>query len=282
MRVFLAVDMEGVTGVVHPDQLTPDGRNYSQAQKYLVADVNAVINGILDVYPEAEITVGDGHATMRNVLLEELHTAAQLVIGAATLSNKPLCKLEGVQFGADAAMCIGYHTKAGTQGGLLAHTYIGSLIAELRMNGQAVGEVQTNAAVLSSLNVPLVLVSGNSDLESEVRAWTSSTAFVATKRTLGPTAAICKTPERTARELREAASKAMISRETWYLHDIGSTRFEVDTKQPEQCERACSHPQAIAVSSSTFAVEADNAADAFRHLWSVCLTALGDLPFWLR
>ncbi len=282
MRVFIAVDMEGATGVVHPDQLTPEGRNYSQAQKYLVGDVNAVINGILHVYPDAEITVGDGHATMRNVLLEELHPAAQLVMGPATASNKPLCQLEGVQLGTDVAMCIGYHTKAGTQGGLLAHTYIGSLIAELRMNGRAVGEVQANAAVLSSLNIPLVLISGNSDLESEVRMWTSNTTFVATKRTLGPTAAICKTPERTALELRMAASKAMNSRETWYLQDIGPTRFEVDTKQSEQCERACSHPQAIAVSASTFAVEADNAADAFRHLWSVCLTALGEPPLWLR
>lgn len=282
MRVFIAVDMEGATGVVHPDQLTPDGRNYTQAQRYLVGDINAVILGILDVYPEARILVGDGHATMRNVLLEELHTSAELVMGAATIANKPLCQLEGVQHGADLAMCIGYHTKAGTQGGLLAHTFIGSLVGELRMNGVAVGEVQANAAVLSSFGVPLALVAGNSDLEQEIRAWTAETMFVSTKQTLGPTAAICKTPSRTAIELRATASDALRSPSSWYLNDIGATRFEVDTKMPEQCDRAVQHPHVVRVGMSTFAVEAETAAEAFRLLWSACLTALGELPAWLR
>ena len=61
MKVFIAVDMEGATGVVHNDQLMPEGCGYAAAQRYLTADVNAVINGILSVDPTADIVVGDGH-----------------------------------------------------------------------------------------------------------------------------------------------------------------------------------------------------------------------------
>jgi D-amino peptidase len=282
MRVFIAVDMEGATGVVHPDQLTPEGRNYTQAQRFLTSDVNAVIQGILDVHPGAEILVGDGHATMRNVLLEELHPSASLVVGSATLSNKPLCQLEGIQLGADVAMCIGYHTKAGTHGGLLAHTFIGSLIADLRMNGTSVGEVEANAAVLSSFGVPLAMVSGNSDLEPEIRQWNKSSVFVATKTTLGPTAAICETPAVTSAKLRKGASAAIASSHNWHIHDMGAVRFEVETKQQEQFLRALDHPGVVNVAERTFAVEGRTAPEAFRLLWSVCLTALGDLPQWLR
>lgn len=282
MRVFIALDMEGATGVVHPDQLTPDGKGYPQAQKFLVGDLNAVIRGILRVHADAQIIVGDGHATMRNVLLEELHPAAELVMGPATPENKPLCQLEGIQFGADVAMCIGYHTMAGTPSGLLAHTFIGSLISDLRMNGVSVGEVQVNAAVFAARGIPLALISGNSDLESEIRAWNSDSVFAATKTALGPTAALCRSPQRTATMLEDAAERALRDRAHWHLHHVGRTRFEVSTKQPEQAHRAHEIACVERVSDSAFAVEAEDAYQAFMLLWSVCVKALGELPMWLR
>lgn len=282
MRVFLAVDMEGITGVVHPDQLLPDGRGYHQAQQMLIGDINAVIHGILEVHPKAEILVGDGHATMRNVDLQQLHPSAELVMGPGTVVNKPLCQLEGIQYGADVAFCIGYHSKAGTVGGLLSHTFIGSLVADLRLNGKSVGEVEANAAVLSANNIPLALVSGSSDLVTEIRSWSPHVNVVSTKTTLGPTAAICKTPTVTAALLQTATAAALRHPESWHMLDIGPATFEVQTKQPEQLERAISVAGVQRISDDTFAVHGDNADIAFRALWSACLTALGDAPQWLR
>jgi D-amino peptidase len=203
-------------------------------------------------------------------------------MGPATTDNKPLCQLEGIQFGADAAMCVGYHSKAGTRGGLLAHTFIGSLIADLRMNGKSVGEVEVNAAVLSSFGIPLAMISGNSDLESEIRQWNTSSVFVSTKTTLGPTAAICYSPQTTAAMLRKGASESISNLQNWHLHSLGEVSFEVDTKHPEQLCRAIEHPGVTHVAANTFAVEGPSASEAFRHLWSACLAALGELPQWLR
>ncbi|MBM4178581.1 MAG: hypothetical protein FJ211_04525 [Ignavibacteria bacterium] len=282
MRVFIAVDMEGITGVVHPDQLLPDGRGYQQAQQLLVGDVNAVVDGILDVHPDAEIIIGDGHATMRNIDLQQLRPSVELIVGPGTIVNKPLCQLEGIQYGADVAFCVGYHSKAGTVGGLLSHTFVGSLIADLRLNGKSIGEVEANAAVLSAKNIPLALVSGSSDLVTEIRAWSPSLTVVSTKTTLGPTAAICKTPAVTASMLRSAASAAVRNTQSWHLRDVGAATFEVTTKQNDQLERAISLPRVERVSDDAFAVYGDDAEIAFRGLWSACIAALGEVPQWLR
>lgn len=281
MKVFIAVDMEGATGVVHHDQLMPDGRGYAVAQKLLTADVNAAIEGILSVEPGADILVGDGHGVMRNILLEQLHPSARLVVGSAKPSNKPLCQLEGVQFGADVAFCIGYHSKAGTPGGLLAHTYIGSLIRELRLNGRAAGEVEVNAAVLAGFGIPLAMISGNSDLEPEIRAWNSASVYVSTKQTLGPTAAICLTPLATRDLLFKGAVRAISDRSTWHLSAGGTTRIEVDTYRREQCQKAFACEGIQQIGEMTFAAESEDPAEAFRLFWRAATMALEETPSWL-
>ena len=53
MRIFISADMEGVTGVVHRDQLMPEGKTYERARKMMTADVNAAITGALRVAPDS-------------------------------------------------------------------------------------------------------------------------------------------------------------------------------------------------------------------------------------
>ncbi len=279
MKIFIAADLEGATGVVHNDQLMPDGRGYAEAQRMLTADINAVIDGVRRVDPGAEFLVGDGHATMRNVLLGELHPSARLVVGGARVSNKPLCQLEGINATFNAAILVGYHSKAGTPGGLLAHTYVGSLVRNWILNGKPVGEVEMNAAILGSFGVPLVLVSGNSCLEPEVREFNTDIPFVTTKTTLGPTAAICCTPKETQQLLTNAAEEA-ISRQR-QIYPVSACTIEIQTYRREQCEKACTAAETERISDSAFRVLGTNAADAFRKAWRACATVLEETPFWL-
>lgn len=278
MKIFIAADLEGATGVVHHDQLMPDGRGYAAAQRLLTADVNAAIEGVLRVSPTSTFVVGDGHGPMRNIILEELHDAAELVIGSAKPQNKPLCQLQGIDESFDLACMVGYHSKAGTPSGLLAHTYIGSLVREWRLNGVPVGEVQMNAAVLGSFGVPVGMIVGNSDLEPEVRAWDRNVEFVSTKRTLGPTAAICATPGRTHSLIAAAAARVVSQNIHADLYNIGHTRIEVDTYRREQCEKASSANGITTTGEFTIVAEADTAAEAFQLMWRACTRALDESP----
>ncbi len=212
MRIFISADIEGCTGIVHRDQLMPEGKTYGAARKLMTGDINAAIVGALRVEPAAEFVVCDGHGVMRNILLEELHEAAQLVIGPATAENKPLCQSQGCDDSFDLAFFTGYHSMAGTPNGLLSHTWVGSTICNFRINGQVVGESAINAAVVGTWNIPVGLVVGAHELLAECeQTLPEGFVFVQTKQTYGTTAALCLTPARTKRLIEAGAEDAVNS-----------------------------------------------------------------------
>ncbi|MGA0833360.1 MAG: M55 family metallopeptidase [Candidatus Kapaibacteriota bacterium] len=283
MKVFVVVDMEGATGVVHRDQLMPDGRGYSSAQALLTDDVNAVIEGVLAVDAPATIVVGDGHGTMRNVLLERIHPCASVVVGGGHPSNKPLLQCEGIDASFDAAFLLGFHTMAGTPGGLLAHTFVGSTIARMMINGRAAGEAEVDALILGSFGVPVLGVVGNSDLEPEIRTWNPTCGFVATKQVLGPTAAICKPPARTQAEITDMVS-AMVRRhyaDPVPPYSLGSTvELSAELYRTEMVDRISFHGDVKRLGDRTIATEGPMDL-AFRHLWKAIAQALTEPPAWL-
>ncbi|MDZ4744750.1 MAG: M55 family metallopeptidase [bacterium] len=295
MKIFIAVDMEGATGIVHHDQLMPGGGGYAAGCSLMTGDVNAAIRGALRADPEATFTVGDGHGVMRNIILEDLHERAELVIGPGKPANKPLVQLEGIDDSYAMAFMVGYHSKAGTPNGLLAHTYIGSLVCNWRLNGRTVGEIEMNAAVLSSFDVPVALITGNSDLESELRDLNLPLEWVSTKRSLGTTAAVCLPPSRTATLIEDAAERAVQKsadkRLIWKPRDAHKRAeerrtpkecvIEVEMYRREQAERASSAQGITLVNDRTVSCTADTPAEAFRTMWRACTRALDEAPTWL-
>ncbi len=45
MRVYISADMEGATGVTHPEDVIPSRTQYERFRGFLTADVNAAIEG---------------------------------------------------------------------------------------------------------------------------------------------------------------------------------------------------------------------------------------------
>ncbi len=63
--------MEGISGVVHWDQVSPSHPEYNRFRRIMTADVNAAIQGAF-VGGASEVLVSDGHSSGRNILIEEL------------------------------------------------------------------------------------------------------------------------------------------------------------------------------------------------------------------
>ncbi|HWQ10744.1 MAG TPA: M55 family metallopeptidase, partial [Holophaga sp.] len=80
MKLLIAVDMEGATGVVSWDHVDPKTAEYQRFRHLLTADVNAAIEGALEAGFD-EIAVSDGHWNSGNVLIEELNPVARLNTG---------------------------------------------------------------------------------------------------------------------------------------------------------------------------------------------------------
>jgi D-aminopeptidase len=63
--------MEGVTGVVSWDDVTPEHAEYTRFRRLMTGDVNTAIRGAYEAGAD-EVIVTDGHHLGRNLLIEEL------------------------------------------------------------------------------------------------------------------------------------------------------------------------------------------------------------------
>src|SRR6187200_2397334 len=59
MNVYISVDMEGITGIVHGDMMGADGREYDRGRRLMTGDANAAIEGAVNAGADY-ILVADG------------------------------------------------------------------------------------------------------------------------------------------------------------------------------------------------------------------------------
>ncbi|MFC2079458.1 M55 family metallopeptidase [Candidatus Bipolaricaulota bacterium] len=204
MKVYISVDMEGIACATHGDHVKMEGPAYVAAQKWMTAEVNAAIEGAIEA-GASEFVVADGHGLMRNLLPDELHEDALLVLG----TPRPLLQMEGIDESADIAFFIGYHARAGHATGVMAHTHVGKIVYELYLNDEPITEAAFNAAVAGYFGVPVGLVAGDDalvDCVAETHPWTER---VITKWAIGPLAARNLTPKASQKKIRIAAKRAV-------------------------------------------------------------------------
>jgi D-amino peptidase len=201
-KVFISVDMEGISGISGADQLSAEGREYDRSRKLMAEDVNAAIRGAR-AGGATTILVNDSHGSMRNLRIEDLDPAATLI----SHNFKRYGMMEGLDESFDAAIFIGYHAKAGSPGGLFAHTGSGN-VADVRVNGRSLGEGGLNTLVAGWYGVPVVLVTGD-DVAVTQTATDAKTVVV--KRAINPRAAELRPLAVVHREI-EAASRDGVAR----------------------------------------------------------------------
>ncbi|MGW8251978.1 MAG: M55 family metallopeptidase [Anaerolineales bacterium] len=204
MKILIAADMEGISGVTNWDQVTPGHAEYQRFRRTMTADVNAAVQGAFEGGAK-EVTVSDGHWNSSNILIEELNPRARLNSGTPS----PFSMVEGVQHGVDGAMFIGYHARAGTQDAILDHTWSSRCVANVWLNELLVGETGLNAALCGHFDVPVLLVSGDQSLCAEASELLGALETVVVKRASGRMAADCLTPQAAQELIRKAAVQAV-------------------------------------------------------------------------
>ncbi|MCB0234770.1 MAG: M55 family metallopeptidase, partial [Anaerolineae bacterium] len=81
MKVYISVDLEGVSGIVSPEQTSPGGQGYDLACKLMTEEANAAILGAR-AGGASEVVVNDSHGSMRNLLINDLDAWADLISGS--------------------------------------------------------------------------------------------------------------------------------------------------------------------------------------------------------
>ncbi|KQL43927.1 aminopeptidase [Brevibacillus choshinensis] len=207
MKVFISLDMEGISGITEWEDTIPGRRHYEAGRRLLTQDVNAAIEGALEA-GATQIIVNESHGPMNNLILEELHPQADVIRGFF----KPLCMMQGIDSSCDAAFFIGYHGKAGTGDAVLNHTLSGLAIHRLVLNGKEVGEAGLNAAIAGVFGVPVVLVTGDSQTAQEVEEDIPGVFTVAVKTGITGLSSQAIHPVRARELIRNQAKEALIHR----------------------------------------------------------------------
>ena len=241
MKVFISVDLEGISGVFAEEQTTRGTEACGTAIEYMRADLDAVIEGCLSA-GATEIVVADGHDQGANLHFDDLPAAVSLSSG----SPSTLSMMQGVDADCSAAMLIGYHARAGTQGAILDHTYSYD-IQSVRVGDCEAGEVAINAAVAGVFGVPVILVSGDDKLAAEAHDHLPGVECVVVKNGAMRTAARLFAPETARAGLRDGAERAL-SASAWPAPlDFSGQTMCVTFRRTAACDAAarCSTVQRI-------------------------------------
>jgi len=203
-KVFISVDMEGITGVVQPAQLGPDGFEYQRAREWMTGEVNAAIEGIRQSGP-AEIVVCDSHGNGQSVLIERLPDDVRLVRGFP----RPLEMMQGIDDTFAAAAFIGYHGSEFAVGAVRSHTISSARLLGIRLNGMEVSEGVYNAALAGEFSVPVAFVSGDRIAVEQLQKVVPTAEGAIVKEPYGYHSAMSVTPARGQAMIRDGLARAM-------------------------------------------------------------------------
>jgi D-amino peptidase len=203
LRVFISVDMEGVSGVIHWDDVSETGRDYGLFRRLMTEEANAAIEGALAA-GATDILVRDAHDTGRNILPDLLRPEARLI---RDWSGGPLSMMEGIDKTFDAVVFIGYHARAGTPDAVLKHTMSLSLF-DIVLNGVKMPEAGLNAAIAGYFGVPVVLIAGDAAVVKQAKEILGNVEGVVVKEGIG-NAAMMLHPKKSQELIRAKTEEAL-------------------------------------------------------------------------
>jgi D-amino peptidase len=210
VKVFVISDMEGISGIVKPEQTGAGEALYEEGRKLYTHEINAAVRGA-KAAGATEIVVMDCHGagkgyTFNSLLPEDLDPDCEFVV-----QDEWTEYTEFLEQGVDGALFVGMHAQAGAAEGVLNHTVSGRDFQNLWFNGTLVGETGINAALCGTWGCPVLLVTGDQAACAEGKELLGDgLTTVQVKQGTGVTSARMIPPPR-ARELVEAGAKQALS-----------------------------------------------------------------------
>jgi D-amino peptidase len=260
MKILISADMEGATGVTWPADVEPGTEQWQRCRRMFTSDVNAAVAGFFDGGAD-EVLINEAHATMRNLLLEELDERAVMLTGR----HKDLSMVEGIQQpDVSAVAFVGYHAGAGRDG-VLAHTYLPNSVTGVRVNGGPASEGTLNSLVAAEYGVPVVLVTGDDVTCADAATYAPRAATVAVKDSVSRYSAVCRPPAVTAAAIRAAAEGAVkLAGRAEPASPAGGFRVEVDVDAAQLAQAAAVVPTVERTGERSVAYHSATAWDMIR------------------
>ncbi len=164
MKVYVSADIEGVSGTTMFTEASSNEAVYAEFRDQMVRETAAACEGALAA-GATEILVKDAHGGANNLIAAELPRPTQLVRG---WSGHPLCMIQELDASFDCVLFVGYHARAGAGGNPLSHTLSSSKLHRIFLNEQPASEFLIHYYAAAMMDVPVVLLTGDEIICSEV------------------------------------------------------------------------------------------------------------------
>ncbi len=268
MRVHIISDMEGVAGIVRPEQTLGGHDMYDEGRKLYTEEINAAVRGAKAAGAK-EIVVMDHHGagqgwSFNSLVPDMLDPACEFVVQSTWTQYT-----EFLEEGCDACLLVGMHAMAGTPDGVLNHTVSGREWFNLRFNGVLVGEAAINAAMCANWDCPVLLVTGDEAACREAKDLLGEgLTTVAVKKGIGARAARNLTPILARELIEEGARNSLKDLTAVKAYDPGRpAEIEVDFMHTGEIEKYRGRTGIEVTGTRSIVARADTWWEAWRNLF---------------
>ena len=202
-RFYIAVDCEGAACAVgSPLAGLGRGENYAFAAKQAAREANAAARALFDMGAQ-DVLIWDNHGDGVNLDYDLLDERCRIVNGSGFAQRFPRIdeSFGGVLF-------IGYHARAGEKGAVLAHTYASAAYQRVEIDGQAVGEMEIDAAFAGKKGVPVIFAASDDIAAAQAKQAFPWAETVWTKEALSYNGAISLHPQEACRRIEAGVRRA--------------------------------------------------------------------------
>ena len=271
MKVFIAIDLEGISGVVAERDTARDGSAAAAARVHMRADLDAVVEGCLAA-GASKIMVCDAHDDGRNLDAASLPAGVTLVGGSPT----PYSMLQGMGRGYDGALFVGYHARAGTAAAVLEHTWNYKVFSAV-LGDIEVGEFGFGALLAGHFAVPAVYVSGDDKTAVEAKALVPGITTTVVKTGVTRLSAELCPPDEARARIRDDVERALRAVEKPAPLAWNGEPLRLTFTRVEFCDLAAACPGARRIDGRTLELRGADFDEIYRaFLACVRLSDVGD------
>jgi len=259
MKVFISADMEGITSTVKWEECKSNEKFYSIYAEQLTNEVVAACEGAIAAGAD-EIVIKDAHDSATNIDITKLPECAKLIRG---WSGHPYSMVEGIDSTFDAAMFVGYHSAAGTEGNSLSHTMTRAPLY-IKINGKYASEFMLYSFAAAYEGVPTVFLSGDKMLCEDAVKLHPGVHTVAVKEGQGASA-ICISAKKSLRLIREKAEQSL-KQDLKEAGIVLPNKFTVEIcyKEHTHANKMSFYPGMKKIDSNTLLFETDDYFEVLR------------------
>lgn len=253
MKIYISVDIEGITGVTDWDEANLGHSDHIWAAEQMTKETLAACEAALEM-GATEILVKDAHDSGRNIDINKLPRQATLIRG---WTGCPESMMAGIDHTFDAAIFIGYHAGAGSNGNPLSHTMHVDKAVHIKINDELVSEFTINAYIAAAHEVPVVFLSGDKKMCKEAKELIPDAQTVAVKKGVGG-ATFNMHPIMAIESIKSGVKKGLANIEKCKLLPLRKHKVEIKYSNHQDAYKAKYYPGVSQVDDYTIEYEAKN------------------------